>query len=329
MKALVRKFTGKAIHWRGFVHSVNCGALKDWNLLRSSPSHISAPTQLACHLCKNGTQNTSFCNTRGRTPKFCPRHHYYNLNSSQFENMCLCKCNFAKSSPIGIPKCSYNQRIFNRNCFNSSESIWLGSSIMQLHLQSSQNWFKLLPPQNGCNYFDGKGGSLKHVLVSSLLMFTDKFHSNFDMLTGFIAWRQGSTGAERSRCVPKSAANNLEQIPQKMGVPKSLFWEVFSEQLSCRSAEVKIFSVFLCQRCREIWREILVKFSALRFPGLGMRRKISPKFHVKDGVKNGKFHANFTLPGRSAEFFSEGTPWDSRRKGHRATGTSSYSHVVQ
>ena len=40
-----------------------------------------------------------------------------------------------------------------------------------------------------------------------------------------------------------------------------------SEQLPCRSAEVKIFSVFLCQRCREIWCEILVKFTALRFPG--------------------------------------------------------------
>ena len=32
-----------------------------------------------------------------------------------------------------------------------------------------------------------------------------------------------------------------------------------------------------------------------------MRRKISPKFHVKNGMKNGKFHANFTLLGRSAE----------------------------
>ena len=42
-----------------------------------------------------------------------------------------------------------------------------------------------------------------------------------------------------------------------------------SEQLPCRSAEVKFFCVFLCQRCREIWREILVKFSALRFPGFG------------------------------------------------------------
>ena len=32
---------------------------------------------------------------------------------------------------------------------------------------------------------------------------------------------------------------------------------------------MKFFSVFLCQRCREIWREILVKFSVLRFPGFG------------------------------------------------------------
>ena len=67
-----------------------------------------------------------------------------------------------------------------------------------------------------------------------------------------------------------------------------------SGQLPCRSAEVKFFSVFLCQRCREIWREILVKFSVLRFPGFGCatenftkssrqkrcaKRKISCKFH--------------------------------------------------
>ena len=45
--------------------------------------------------------------------------------------------------------------------------------------------------------------------------------------------------------------------------------EGLSEQLPCRSADVKFFSVFLCQRCREIWREILVKISALRFPGFG------------------------------------------------------------
>ena len=67
-----------------------------------------------------------------------------------------------------------------------------------------------------------------------------------------------------------------------------------SEQLPCRSAEVKFFSFFLCQRCREIWHEILVKFSVLRFPGFGCatenftkiscqkrceKRKISRKFH--------------------------------------------------
>ena len=80
-----------------------------------------------------------------------------------------------------------------------------------------------------------------------------------------------------------------------------------SEQLPCRSAEVKFFSVFLCQRCREIWheiwREILGKFSVLRFQGLDVRVKISPKFHFKNGMKNGKFHANFTLLGRSADYF--------------------------
>ena len=50
-----------------------------------------------------------------------------------------------------------------------------------------------------------------------------------------------------------------------------------SEQLPCRSAEVKFFSVFLCQRCREIWREILVKFSVLCFPGFGCARENSTK----------------------------------------------------
>ena len=37
-----------------------------------------------------------------------------------------------------------------------------------------------------------------------------------------------------------------------------------------------------------------------------MRRKISPKFHFKSGVKNGKFHANFTLLGRSSDFERDG-----------------------
>ena len=69
---------------------------------------------------------------------------------------------------------------------------------------------------------------------------------------------------------------------------------MISEPLPCRGAEVNFFSVFLCQRCREIRREILVKFSVLRFPGFGCatenftkisrqkrseKRKISRKFH--------------------------------------------------
>ena len=75
----------------------------------------------------------------------------------------------------------------------------------------------------------------------------------------------------------------------------------WSEQLPCRSAEVKVFSVFLCQRCREIWREIWVKFPRYVFQGLGARGTISQKFHAKNAVKSGKFHANFTLLGHSAE----------------------------
>ena len=42
----------------------------------------------------------------------------------------------------------------------------------------------------------------------------------------------------------------------------------------------------------------------LLFPRFGCpKRKISPKFHGKNGVKNRKFHANFTLLGRGAENF--------------------------
>ena len=40
-------------------------------------------------------------------------------------------------------------------------------------------------------------------------------------------------------------------------------------------------------------------FSRLVFHGLPPLD--SPKFHVKNGVENGKFHANFTLLGRSAD----------------------------
>ena len=45
-------------------------------------------------------------------------------------------------------------------------------------------------------------------------------------------------------------------------------------------------------------------FPCYVFQGLGVRGKISPKLHVKNGgVTNGKLHANFTLLGRSADLF--------------------------
>ena len=83
-----------------------------------------------------------------------------------------------------------------------------------------------------------------------------------------------------------------------------LAFKPFSEQLPSRSAEVNIFSVFLCQRRREIYYLILVKFSVLRFPGFGCARENFTKIsRQKQGVKNGKFHANVTLLGRSADRF--------------------------
>ena len=36
-------------------------------------------------------------------------------------------------------------------------------------------------------------------------------------------WPRGSTGVQRYGCIPRSAANNLGQIPQKLGAPNPLF----------------------------------------------------------------------------------------------------------
>ena len=103
---------------------------------------------------------------------------------------------------------------------------------------------------------------------------------------------------------------NFRDFPGKFGLRKIFFglWKMAipyatnpSEQLPCRSAEVNFSSVFLCQRCREIWREILVKFSVLRFPGFGCatenfskisrqkrceKRKISRKFHSAGAIRH-------------------------------------------
>ena len=56
----------------------------------------------------------------------------------------------------------------------------------------------------------------------------------------------------------------------------------------------------------KFWREM---FRVLRFPGFGRAREnFTSKFHVKNGVQNGKFHANFTLLGGGADSFLSSTP---------------------
>ena len=90
-----------------------------------------------------------------------------------------------------------------------------------------------------------------------------------------------------------------ERAGKQLRIPLSVT-PLFRAALDCRSAEVKFF--FL----RFFSAKGVVKFLACDVPcyvfqGLGVRRKISPKFHVKNGVENGKFHANFTLLGRSAD----------------------------
>ena len=69
----------------------------------------------------------------------------------------------------------------------------------------------------------------------------------------------------------------------------------WSEQLPCRSAEVKFFSA---KGVVKFGVKFWWNFPCYVFQCLGVRRKISTKFHVKNGVKNGKFRANFTLLGR-------------------------------
>ena len=79
--------------------------------------------------------------------------------------------------------------------------------------------------------------------------------------------RTGTRVQTTERRTPKKPERGY--IRQNHPFTKPPFLGDAPEQLPCRSAEVKYFSVFLCQRCREIWREILVKFSEQRFPGFG------------------------------------------------------------
>ena len=40
-------------------------------------------------------------------------------------------------------------------------------------------------------------------------------------------WPRGSTGVQRYGCIPRSAANNSGEIPQKLGALNPLFWRIF------------------------------------------------------------------------------------------------------
>ena len=46
-------------------------------------------------------------------------------------------------------------------------------------------------------------------------------------------WPRGSTGVQRYGCIPRSAANNLGEIPKNLGAPNLLFWRVFGWRERC------------------------------------------------------------------------------------------------
>ena len=65
---------------------------------------------------------------------------------------------------------------------------------------------------------------------------------------------------------------------------------------------VKFFSVFSAMGVLRLGVKFGEIFRVLRLPGFRCpNRKISPKYHAKNGVINGKFDANFTLLGRGAD----------------------------
>ena len=96
---------------------------------------------------------------------------------------------------------------------------------------------------------------------------------------------------------PASVLGLISHFPARLQNPKKLLRHflrnIRAATLQKCGAEVIFFSVFLCQRCREIWREIFFA-TVLRFPGFGCarenftnmsrqkqcaKRKISGKFH--------------------------------------------------
>ena len=111
-------------------------------------------------------------------------------------------------------------------------------------------------------------------------------------------------------------------------LPVFSFWPIF-HSIHLRAATlhkrgVKLFSVFLCQRCREIWREILARFFMLHFPGFGRPRadftKISRQKRCEKRKISRKFHSagarHWSLPGGLTR-----KTWPARRVYGGAGGT--------
>ena len=84
------------------------------------------------------------------------------------------------------------------------------------------------------------------------------------------------------------------------------FSAVFSRAATLQKCGVKFFSVFLCQKCHEIWHEILVKFSVLHFPGFGCPRENFTKFQAKNGVKTENFTQISLCWGVALSFYLSG-----------------------
>ena len=68
------------------------------------------------------------------------------------------------------------------------------------------------------------------------------------------AWRKEDRKAAQKKKRQAWAASIRHLMWKPSAASSHKFGQKLSEQLPCRSAGVKFFSVFLCQRCREIWQ---------------------------------------------------------------------------
>ena len=101
-----------------------------------------------------------------------------------------------------------------------------------------------------------------------------------------------------------SSQKSIQQLLLDILCKHSVLTELSRKGQSSCPAEVrkwKFSPFFSAKGVVKFGMKFWWNFRCYVFQGLGVRGKIAPKFHVKKGVKNGKFHANFTLLGRSAE----------------------------